>query len=84
MEYKCYSAKFMYAFYMHHIPKLNACSSSSMEVVKLTCTLQYNNNMDIKDDCYCYIKSNDSFIQRSSNMQTVYKVISSIHCKDVQ
>ena len=36
MKYKYYSAKFMYAFYMHHIPKLNSCSSSSMEVIKLT------------------------------------------------
>ena len=35
-------------------------------------------NMNIKNDCYCYIKSNDSLFQRSSNMQTVYKVISSI------
>ena len=40
--------------------------------------------MDIKDDCYCYIKSNDSLFQSSSNMQTVYKVISSIQCKDDQ
>ena len=54
------------------------------ETDKLTWTLQYNKNMDIKDDCYCYIKSNDSLFQSSSNMQTVYKVISSIQCKDVQ
>ena len=40
--------------------------------------------MDIKDDCYCYINSNDLLFQSSSNMQTVYKVISSIQWKDDQ
>ena len=38
--------------------------------------------MDIKDDCCCYIKSNDSLFQRSSNVQTIYKVISGIQWKD--
>ena len=39
---------------------------------------------DIKDDYYCYIESNDSFLKGVAICKIVYEVISSIQCKDVQ
>ena len=40
--------------------------------------------MDIKDDYYCYIESNGSFLQGVAICKIVYEVIPSIQCKDVQ
>ena len=67
-----------------NIPKLNQYSSSSMKVIKLNGLCNIALTMDIKDDCYCYIESNDSFFKRVAICKIVYEVISSIQCKDVQ
>ena len=40
--------------------------------------------MDIKDDCYCYIESNGSFLKEVAICKIVYDVIASIQSKDVQ
>ena len=43
--------------------------------------------MDIKDDYYCYIESNesnDSFFKGIAIYKIDYEVISNIQCKDVQ
>ena len=40
--------------------------------------------MDIKDDYYCYIESNGSFLKGVAICKIVYEVISNIQCKDVQ
>ena len=39
--------------------------------------------MDIIDDYYCYIESNDSFFKGVAICKIVYEVISSIQDKDV-
>ena len=67
-----------------NIPKLNQYSSLSMKVIKLTWTCILILSMDIKDDYYCYIESNDSFFKGVAIYKVDYEVISNIQCKDVQ